>query len=194
MDFNQVELQRETLFKDAVLNAAEDKAMEIIADAQKASAQMLEDAKHAGDAAGHEQMTANLQQNAEREHSAAMQSIKRELLQTRRQLVDELFAEVEQRLADFVAGKTYGAWLASSLKKHAGLDAGKDGIVVYLRPQDAGDPAVLEALPGCRVEADASIRLGGARVSNGRVLFDDTIDAALEAEKTNFYQTSKLTV
>lgn len=195
MDYNQIELQRETQFKDAVLNAAEDKAMQIIADAQQSSARLLEDAKKACEAAGHEQMTAHLQQEAEREHSATMQNARRELLNTRRELVDDLFAEVAQRLADFTTSKPYGPWLATSIQKRAALLPEGSAVTVYLRPQDAQSEAVQKALPaGCQVQADSAIRLGGAKVAGGKVLYDDTIDAALEAEKTNFYQTSKLTV
>lgn len=49
-----------------------------------------------------------------------------------------------------------------------------------------------KALPGCTVQADSSIRLGGLTATDGRTLYDDTLDLALRAEKESFYQTSGL--
>lgn len=194
MDYNQLELNRETLFKDAVLNAADSKSMDIIAEAQRKSNEVLAKAKLLCEEADHELISSALKRDGDREHSAALAEARRGLLARRQELVEELFGEVEARLADFAKSKDYPAWLAGKAKKAAeGLKG--DALTVHIRPADEGQAAALEkALPGCTLAPDASIVLGGVKVTDGKVQYDETLDEALRAEKERFYANSRLFV
>lgn len=194
MDYNQVELRRETLFKDAVLSAAETRSMEIISEAQQKSAQEIAAAKRACKEADHDVIAQGLARDAEREHSALLQQARRELLQHRTQLVDELFAQLRQRLASFAAGDGYAAWLQAKVEKHKADIAGVP-VVIHLRPADMRHADELQqALPGSTVQPSGAILLGGLTITAGKLLYNETLDAALEAEKEQFYKNSSLRI
>lgn len=193
MDFNQIEMRRETIFKDAVLSAAEARSVEIISGAQQQAAKQLAEAQAACKLADHDAIAATLAMDTEREHSAAMQAARQDLLRHRVELVDGLFGEVEQRLATFAQGKDYEGWLVKKIKNEAKNAQKSDEYVVFVREDDIKHKDKLaKALPGARVEVDDTIRLGGAKLKAGRVMYDLTMDAMLEDERERFTQTSGL--
>lgn len=194
MDFTPMEMPQGTGFKDAVLSAAEARKVQIISQAQRQSAQQLDAAQQQCEAADYTAIMARYDRDLQRRQSAEMQAARKALLARRAQLVEELFARVARQLAAFTKTKDYTAWLMARLKAHeAGL--GRDGVMVWLRKADEEHKAVAEkALPGCKVCWDDSIVLGGARVGNAQVMYDETLDTALEEEKQRFYTTSGLRV
>lgn len=194
MHFTQIESKRETQFKDAVLNSAEAKSIQIITQAQQKSDQAITQAKLLCQEADHDILSASFKRGAARQQAEAAQQARRELLLHRSALVADMLTKVAERLADFTAGKSYGPWLQKRLALHAG-QAGK-GCTVFLRPQDVDTYAELakKALPGCQVQPDATIRLGGARINDGRVLYDETLDTRLADEEQAFYQSGALSI
>ena len=192
-DLDQIELRRETLFKDAVLNAAEMQGMEIIAQAQRESVKTLQAAQAACQQADHESVQTGLERDARRQESALMQDTRRDLLRHRTQLVDRLFAQVEEKLAAFANGKDYAAWLEKKVRQRTEGAADGAGLTVWLRPADMKlEKAVRKVLPGAQVQADADIRIGGVRVSDGYILYDDTLDDALQTEREAFTKSGYL--
>lgn len=192
-DFNQLELKRETLFKDAVLNAAEMQGMEIIAQAQRESVKTLQEAQAACQQVDRGSVQATLERDSRRQESAVMQQARQGLLRHRSQLVDALFAQVEEKLAAFVDGKDYAAWLEKKLGQRTKGAADGAGLTVWLRPADMKlEKVVKKVLPGAQVQADADIRIGGVRVSDGYILYDDTLDDALRAEQEAFTKSGAL--
>lgn len=190
-----VEARRETIFKDAVLSAAETQRMEIIGDAQRQSNETLQAARAACGQADEKLLLAAMDQAAEKEHSAAVQAARRQLLQHRAQLVDGLFEEVEERLAAFAKSKKYPGWLAARLKARApALEKGAQPVICLRKEDEKHGAALKKALPKARLQQDAGIRLGGLKVSDGKRLYDETLDAALAEEMERFYKESKLTL
>ncbi len=192
-DINRLESSRETQFKDAVLNAAEMRGMEIIAKAQRASVKTLQDAQEACRQADEASVWAAMARDTKRQENALTQAARQELLRYRAQVVDALFARVQDEVSAFVQGEGYAAWLAQKLSRRAGSFAKNTKLTVWLRPQDMGlQKAAQEALPGAKVLPDAGIRLGGAKVAGGRVLHNDTLDEALRAEREAFAKSGVL--
>lgn len=190
-NLNEIEARREAPFKDAVLSAAEAKKVAIIAEAQRQSDILLKQAAQACQLADHDLITRGHTQNAQREHAGMVQAARAELLQLREEMVEDLFARVEARLEAFRGSAAYAGWLRARLEKHAGAGAH----TVYIGPGDEPQKEMIaQVMPGCHVEITRGIRLGGAKVSDGRVLYDETLDGALQEEKELFYQNSGLTV
>ncbi len=190
-DINQLELHRETLFKDAVLNAAETKGMEIIAEAQTKSAEELAKARKLGAHADHDAILARVSRETEKDYSLHAQQERRKLLSYRGELVDQLFSDVEKRLAAFTETKEYDAWLLSRAERHAELGP---GVVWLARGADIGRLEKAAKKAGAGLEEDASIRLGGIRLRSGARLYDETFDAALRAERERFTIESGLSI
>ena len=104
--------------------------------------------------------------------AAARQENRKKLLGYRGQLVNALFAELEENLAVYVDTPAYVDGVVKTMLCHQ-ADV-QPGCVVQVRPQDLArlQPALEKALPGCQVQADREIRFGGAKLRTGRRLFD----------------------
>lgn len=194
MDINQIELSRETIFKDAVLSQAEAKSMEIIAEAGKKRAEVLEEAYKLCERADYDTIKAHMAQENEREFATVAGEARRELLHHREKLVEELFGEVEQNLTAFTRDARYPAWVAARAVKHADMAAGGAALAVLVRPADVEllSAALQKALPGCVVRPDEDILLGGCKVSDGRRLQDETLDDALRQARETFYFSGRM--
>lgn len=203
-EFNQIELRRETLFKDAVLSEAEAKSMEIVAEANKTRTRELEQAQLACGTANHDVIQRRLARDNDREYSGLAQQARRDLLAFRAKLVDRVFSEVEARLVAFREGPEYDGWLTARLLECSFVpgaqvlvchtDDPSKSVVQLRRADSAHEDTIKKALPGCTVEYTDDILLGGLRVQRGSFLFDKTLDSALETEKQRFYENSGLTV
>lgn len=194
MDIKPLELKRETMFKDAVLSQAEAHSMEVIAEAGHARAKALEDAYASCEAADPVLIGKQLAREGDRSVAAISGEAHRDLLAWREGLVADLFGEVEKRLVAFTTGNDYAPWLAGRLAKHKDF-TGPDGagITLTLREEDESFAAALQnALPGASVKTVTDIRLGGVRIANGKVLWDETLDTALEEQKQAFYESGEL--
>lgn len=169
--YDQVALNRETAFRDAVLSQAEAKSMEIIAEAGKKRAKALEEAYQQCEQSDYDVLKRKMDAEKEKEFTVVAGQAKQELLRHREALVDGLFAEVEQRLEAFREGGDYAAWVEARAAKHRELGG---ALTVLVRSADLGlETGLQKVLPGCAVQADETIRLGGCKVSDGRVLFDE---------------------
>jgi vacuolar-type H+-ATPase subunit E/Vma4 len=128
-------------------------------------------------------------ENALNRHVAAQrQENRRKLLVYRKQLTEGLFAELEENLLAFAETPAYEGWVAGHLAAHSAAVESAGGCTVYLRGQDVQRlrARVLQVLPEANIEADRTIFLGGAKVAVGRVLYDDTLDSAVAAQRTQF--------
>ncbi len=193
MDFNQLELDRQTMFKDAVLSEAEAKSMAIITAAHAEGEEELRKARLLCEEADEASITARLAQAVEKEYSTVAQNTRRQLLLHRAQLVDGLFAEIEKDLADFAGGKGYLPWMKKKLLGYATFAKEHKNVTIFLRPADSKNAAALEkALPGVTVRQLEEIRLGGFRIQGGNQLYDETLDEALAEEKQRFFLESGL--
>lgn len=128
--------------------------------------------------------------------SARRSELRRQLYARRSQLTDDLFAQARARLGDFVSGPDYPDYLRKKAGKASGLRRGGEEVVLQVRPEDLRyEKDLIQACGApCRVEAAEAIALGGLLVSlpeSGRAA-DETLDAALEAQRQWFYETSEL--
>lgn len=124
--------------------------------------------------------------------AAEKQENRKKLLVYRRQLVNGLFAEEQENLEAYTKTPQYEGYLVRKAAKHA--NAG-EGCIVRVRPADMIYAAALQkALPGCTVQPDAGIRVGGLKVVAGRVLYDETLDDAMREQRAQFLVRCKLCV
>lgn len=133
-----------------------------------------------------------LQEDTNRRLSHSVMDIEAELAQKRSQVTDEVIGACEEKLAAFVAGPDYSAYLKESSRAllkmlHA------ETAEFYARPEDV--KAAEAAVPaGCSVQPDEGIRLGGLRAKTGAVEADDTLDVKLDAQKDWFLQNSGMSI
>lgn len=193
MDYKQVELTRQTIFKDAILSQAEAKSMEIISQAGKKHDEEVALAQSLCVECDQNTIQANLTRDTERVLSEAAQSARKELLEYRAGLVEKMFAKIEARLVAFTESEEYKDWLVAKLEQHANFHSGTETPVIYLRPSDMDfADFLIQKLPGSTAAALPSIRLGGIKTGFGNILFDDTLDEALAQQRENFYASGRM--
>lgn len=132
----------------------------------------------------------------EKNNAALSEEERREterLLQRRREIEQEVFAEAEKRLGAFTASDAYRELLFKSAARLQALFP--DGAVFYIRPADETYAEELRSRYGA-VELDGSIRLGGVRAvsADGKLAADDTLDSRFDACRRDFYAKSGLSV
>lgn len=69
-------------------------------------------------------------------------------------------------------------------------------LIIYLRPQDVsvyGDK-LANKLKNAVVKPNKDIFLGGVQITNGHILYDETLDSLFRSQKQNFLITSGLTI
>lgn len=193
MNYSQLELQRETIFKDAVIKGAEQKAKAIIKRAENDGKQQIKQAMLSCEEADHGLVTARLSQDTAKQMGALSHKARRDLLEYRAQLVEAVFAEIQADLLAFTQQAEYVQWLAAHLAPHKEFLQAAKKAVVYLRKEDMPlVPQLQQLLPGVSFEPDIAIHIGGCKASDGRRLYDETIDAAMKEEKQRFYAESEL--
>ncbi len=221
-DFDRLQTRQGVLFKDAVLGLAEDKSLAIIAQAGEKRANELEEAYKQTAGADYCSVKERYVKENEKEFMAVATAARRELLQERGALVEELFEAVEEKLAAFTKTSAYASFLTSLLQSGAddigqpmqngvagritgfisGLlsrvvqeECDKEAITVHLRPQDNQYIEALRAnLPAARFVEDKSIRLGGLKVDDGHIMFDETLDRRLAEAKNRFFESGRMSV
>ena len=180
-------------FESSVLEAAAEQANRIVEAAEKDSQAAYDAvlAQHKGDAvAAHKtEMKAALR----RKVAGAKQENLRKLLIYRKQLVNGLFAECEEQLADFTKTPQYIEFVVNTLAPYA--EKAQEGCTVYLRiGEEAPKAALQKLLPKVTFATDASIRIGGAKLQVGRIVYDETLGERVRTQRAAFLQRCKLRV
>lgn len=121
-----------------------------------------------------------LRANMGRELSRREMDARRQLLQRRAAMMDEVFAAAATRLKTFTESPAYDVFLKQSA---AAMPA---GAALYVRKEDAG------RMPGAQVNKDIS--LGGILADSGRKRYDDTLDTRLSAQRDWFLEQAALDV
>lgn len=174
--------------------------------AAKAQAQhIIDDAKRQGEAQfdalmeGHRgdpliPYRAEARNRLARKMAAVKQDNRKKLLVYRSQLVNGLFAEMEEELEAYTKTPAYAQQVEQVLTRHA-PDL-TSGCTVHLRRADEAllAPVVKKVLPDAGITADASIRLGGVKIETAHIMYDETLDFAAAAERTAFLSRCKLRV
>ena len=181
-------------FEDSVIEAAKTQAQRII-----------DDARRQGDANFDKLMEGHrgdplipYREEAKNRLARKMASVKQDnrdrLLRYRTQLVNGLFAEMEEALEEYTGTPAYAQRVADALARRAPEISGK--CTVRLRRADEAllAPVVKKALPSADIAVDGSIRLGGVKLETQHILYDETLDFAAAAERAAFLTRCKLRV
>ncbi len=118
--------------------------------------------------------------------------IKRDLLQLRQKLVEDLFKEVESKLVAFVESEEYCSYLKKKIE-----EIQSEGGIFQVRKKDITlmSELVAEKQLKCQVE-EGEINLGGFRYiqQKERIEIDSTLDTSYEEQKVWFRSHSHLMV
>lgn len=121
--------------------------------------------------------------------AGAQQENLRRLLIYRKQLVNGLFAEAGELLLEHTETSAYLVFLQNTLQQYAEKAETAVGETreILLRKTDLKHQKTLSVLlPGADFIPDPSIRLGGLKLVLGRVVYDETLDERLRAQRTAF--------
>lgn len=186
-------------FDDSVMAAARRQADAIVA-AAKAQAQQAYDSQVAAQRTDPVVLyRAEAETKLQRQIASAKQESRRKLLVYRSQLVNALFAELEENLQSYTQTPAYLDAQKKTMRQlaaQAAADGAKDGYTVYVRRGEREDvcQAASQAFPGCQVCQAADIRLGGFRLQAGHLLYDATLDYADSAQRQAFLSRCGLVV
>lgn len=122
---------------------------------------------------------------------------RRELLEKRRKIMEDTFAQAAARLKEFAQSQEYQDWMKRHCQKLAETFS-QPGTVLFVRPEDRKLEDLLKSAFGtaCEVQEDEEIHLGGVRAQNLTLglVADDTLDALLEDQQEWFEENSGLQV
>lgn len=187
-------------FVEAITAYAEEQRDKILLDAetfkverlQKAEEEVLTDAYRLI-----QKETAELRSEVMREMSRRDMSARKEVLNRRTQIMDEVFKRCEIKLGEFTSGPEYEDYMKNILKAMFTLMT-TEGTTYIISTKDQHLSDKLSAIcpDGCRIEVTDDIRIGGIRAINpinGQII-DNTLDSKLQSQRDWFTATSGLTV
>lgn len=132
-----------------------------------------------------------------REMSRRELEARKALLAKRRDMMNAVFRQAEEKLIKYMEQPAYASRLKQALTDMA-AQLPAEGTVYSVSSRDAGLLAELSALcpQGSRVEVSEDIRIGGLRGVNTTVgiVMDDTLDTRLDMQRDWFTRNSHLTV
>lgn len=117
----------------------------------------------------------------------------KKLLDRRSEITNDIFDKAKERLILFTESADYVDFLKRSIDEIKST-LGEDTVII-LKPDDKKYEAELSGL--CNgIRYNPTIEIGGCKAENvkNHMVADDTLDTRLEAEKSNFYKTSGLSV
>lgn len=140
---------------------------------------------------------AQMRNNITKEMAHREMDARRELLEKRRKIMEEIFTQAAERLKEFAQSQEYQDWMKRHCQKLAETFS-QPGTVLFVRPEDRKLESLLKSAFGtaCEVQEDEEIYLGGVRAQNLAMglVADDTLDALLENQQEWFEENSGLQV
>lgn len=196
----EIESSKTAVFLEAIQALAKEQCDKIDRETEELREQRIQNLQETAKArydAYTEYETARINAEFNREISKLTESSRQQLTGQRTEIFDRVFAAVEEKLRAFVQTPAYHDLLLASAKKLAGMLSG-DAVTLYLRPADKAfeEDIKKEFSVSPAVAYSDEIRLGGIRAEGARAeqLFDDTLDARLEARKAQFLTESGLSI
>lgn len=178
--------ERYSQFTQAIIDAAERRAEALITGAEREKAEMLRAAVNNGSQTEYNRLSTLALHNRGQLKAGASQSMRRELLQYRECLVQQLAQRVRARCEEFANGDDYTAYLQNKLNRYANALA-QGSATIYVRSQDVNAVTQLcKQYNNANVLADIDIALGGIRLAIDNKIYDETLDASLEKEQEKF--------
>lgn len=140
---------------------------------------------------------AKITQSSGRKLALAQADIKKEKLEKRNEIAENVFKKVADKLISFTKSEDYAAFLVKSAVRIASHFNGGE-ILFYLKESDLElAPEISRAVvQQCRFEADPLIKIGGCKAvsSSSALAADDTLDCRLDEQRRWFYENSGLSV
>ncbi len=140
---------------------------------------------------------AQMRNNITKEMAHREMDARRELLEKRRQIMEQVFSDAAAKLKEFAQGPEYEGWMTRHCRELAAV-FNETETLLYVRPQDVKmEKALAEAFgKPCRIVSNEEIQLGGIRAQNPAMglVADDTLDALLENQQEWFEEASGLRV
>ncbi len=190
-------------FVEAVTAYAEEQSQRIHQEVEDFKAQRLYEAEQQALQAAYEMIqreNAGMRSNLRRDLSRRELDERRHLLEKRQGLMEDVFAGAEEKLREYTATPAYRERLRQSVSEVVGrlTEEGQVPLILYFAPQDQDKWEELRPLcpADSRLEADATIRLGGVRGENRvrGLIADDTLDQKLLLQREWFTAHSGLTI
>ena len=175
-------------FISAVNDEIDEKVSAILKDAERIKGEILSAAKEESETAAEKQFSSGKNKNDfVRRVSKAELDMKKKILLFRDELTDKVFAEVEQKTAEYRKSNSYADML---IKKLIVLNVGS-GAEIRLSPEDMKLADVLKKVvkaADVTFAEDSSIKLGGFSVyqKNNETIIDKTFDLAVEEQRDQF--------
>jgi len=117
------------------------------------------------------------------------------LYERRKEISEDIFNEIENKLLLFVKSDDYAKMIISKLKLVEERMTNQN-LSFYVKPHDEVCKSIIEKQfpKNIKITEDEKIKIGGFRAVNDKLMLeiDDTLDTKLENNKTWFYSNSKL--
>lgn len=123
--------------------------------------------------------------------------LKRNLLQKRQAITENVFCRASGKLQEYVRSEQYEEFLKKSAKSIGALLGGPGTVVVHRPGDEKYEAAIREAFGSpCSFRADDAIRIGGIRAQNEAkgLLADETLDTLLENQREWFQEQSGMVI
>ncbi len=190
MDKNTARLE---LFRQAIETQADAEAAEITRQAEEKFSTL---AKEKSERSANEALSeikaerGRISAKFKKEISRCDFDMKKAVLAHRSELIEQLFADIREKLSDYTKIPAYTDYLRAAADK-AKESLGGDGTVLHAR---AADIDALKAVTDLPAEQDNSIEIGGITAENSAagLFVDYTLDSRLAEEKTRFSGRSEL--
>ena len=186
---SSADAQRSEMFEASVLKSASLEAQQIVQEGEREAKRIVDEARHSNVDTQLDAYRRAAKRAAALEAAVARRENRDRLLRYRRQLVNGLFAEAWEAAQAFAKSEQYPSFVQTCIARHASACAGQ-ACSVRVRTTDIPllEKVVQAALPDSRCEMcpDDSIQLGGAKLECSNVLFDETLDDRLAAQREAF--------
>lgn len=119
-----------------------------------------------------------------------------ELIVLRKKLMDELFDEVKQKLADYKNSKEYLVWLKKKVNAFDTYNLASYTMYISESDKKYVDDLKKTSKGNCMVSLDGDIEIGGIRFESEEagIVVDDTFDSILDEQRAWFHANSGLFV
>ena len=186
-------------FLEAIEKYAEEQRNEMKAEIEAFREEQLSRANEEGTAAAFaliQRKKAKYKTALAKENSLKETAVKRELFEKRNRMVESVFEEAAEKLAEFSKSKKYEAYINNSAKTISEYLGGKKAVVYIAEKDQKFIPQIKKYFNDCETIVDNSIKLGGIRCycEELSIVADETLDTKFEAQKQVFVENSGFTV
>jgi V/A-type H+-transporting ATPase subunit E len=177
-------------FYSSVIDSATKQNIEIVEEYKKTLQKNYDERKEAAlrkAEANYRMASDNIIRERNRKLSAESMHIRRKLLEKTEEISQQIFQDVEKKLAEFMKTSAYEELLVVQINKASSFAQG-DAITVYINPSDADKKTDLEEKTGVSLTISDRDFIGGTRavIPSRSILIDNSFLTKLEEAKSTF--------